>query len=83
MNFFHFGKPSGKPSDKPSDNGLRVTFFMTGGQNVVTTGVKEITTTKNGEGNFSSYSIEWHEGKKPAFFSLALDHIAGIVAELI
>lgn len=73
MNFFIFGKPQ--------DRGLRVTFFMTGGQSVVTTGVDTIKTTKNGDGGFDSYSITWHEGQKPAFFSLVLSHIVAITAE--
>lgn len=60
---------------------LEVTFFMTGGQAITTTGVKEITTTKTGEGGFASYRITWHEGHQPPMFSLALDHIVAIVAE--
>ena len=59
---------------------LEVTFFMTGGQAITTTGVKEITTTKTGEGNFASYSIAWHDGHKPSVFTFALDHIVAIVA---
>lgn len=59
---------------------LKVTFYMTGGQAITTTGVKEITTSKSGDGGFASYSIVWHEGCKPPMFSFALDHIVAIVA---
>ena len=73
MNFFLFGQPR--------VNSLRVTFFMSSGESIITTGVKEIKTTKNGDGHFDSYSITWHEGKAPAFLSLVLAHIIAISAE--
>jgi hypothetical protein len=63
-----------------SEPSLKVTFYLRGGQEVTTTGVKELSTTKARDGGFASYSIEWHEGKKPVFFSLTLDHISAIVA---
>lgn len=57
-----------------------VSFYLTSGCVVTTRGVKEVTTTKTPEGNFSSYSIFWHDGFKPKVFAFALDHISAIIA---
>lgn len=64
-----------------TDTSLTVTFFMTSGERVVTRGVSNLEIQKTNEGGVSSYKIEWLEGRKPAFFSLTLDHISAIVAE--
>lgn len=69
---FTFGGPVSRPDH------LTVRFHLLGGQTVATYGVKEVTTTKTNEGGFASYKIEWHDGFKPAMFSLTLDHISAI-----
>ena len=59
---------------------ITVTFYLQGGQQVTTTGVKKLTTSRTAEGGFASYSIEWHTGYHPSFFSLTLPHISAITA---
>lgn len=59
---------------------LTVTFHLLGGQSVTTHHVQLVETTKTPQGGFASYSIVWHDGYKPSFFSLSLDHISAIEA---
>ena len=59
---------------------LRVSFYLTGGQVIVFSHVKEITMSKGADGNFVSYSIEWHKGFKPSLSTIALDHISAVTA---
>ena len=83
MNFLTrlFPKSVTAPVKAPVEPSFRVTFYMSGGQEIVMTGVKEITVSKTNAGGFASYSIIWHEGRKPALFSITLDHISAVHAE--
>lgn len=65
---------------KSSPPSLIVTFYLLGGQEVVASGVKKVETTRAPDGSFSSYQIEWHEGRMPRFFSFSLNHISAITA---
>lgn len=59
---------------------FRVDFYLTGGQVVTTTGIKEFKASKTPEGGFASYSIEWHDVDfKPSMLSLSLDHISAVM----
>ena len=78
LNFLKFIFTGRRP--RAAVDSFRVEFYLTGGQVVTTTGVKEFKASKTPEGGFASYSIEWHDVDfKPAMLSLSLDHISAVM----
>jgi len=60
---------------------LTVRVYLIGGQEINVYHVKSLETTKTPEGGFASYKIMWHDGFKPTYFSLTLDHISAIAVQ--